>query len=131
MVDVENIEEMIGTRETAATESGGAVATESGGAVATESGGAVAIESGGAATTGDETVATAGDEIVEGLFAGYVCSNVRSGRPIVNFPSLRLKGRTTTLSSQSLAPIQKVRGLIRDCIVFQHLIGRQLKGCSS
>ena len=56
MVNVENVEEMVGTREAAA------VATESGGAVATESGGAVATESGGAATTGDETVATAGDE---------------------------------------------------------------------
>ena len=52
MANVENVEEMVGTRE----------ATESGGVVATESGGAVATESGGAATTGDETVATAGDE---------------------------------------------------------------------
>ena len=45
--DVENVEEMVGTREveTAATESGGAVATESGGAGATESGRAVATES--------------------------------------------------------------------------------------
>ena len=56
MADVENVEEMVGTRKAAA------VATESGGAVATESGGAVATESGGVATTGDETVATAGDE---------------------------------------------------------------------
>ena len=48
MADVENVEEMVGTREAAA--------------VATESGGAVATESGGAATTGDETVATARDE---------------------------------------------------------------------
>ena len=56
MAGVENIEEMVGTREAEA------VATESGGAVATESGGAVATESGGAATTGDETVVTAGDE---------------------------------------------------------------------
>ena len=56
MADVENVEEMIGTREAEV------VATESGGAVATESGGAVATESGEAATTGDETVATAGDE---------------------------------------------------------------------
>ena len=38
MADVENVEEMVGTREAEATESGGA------------------------ATTGDETVATAGDE---------------------------------------------------------------------
>ena len=41
MANVENVEEMVGTREaaTVATESGGAVETESGGAVATESGG--------------------------------------------------------------------------------------------
>ena len=58
MVNVSNVEEMVGTREAEAA----AVATESGGAVATESGGAVATESGGASTTGDETVATAGDE---------------------------------------------------------------------
>ena len=51
MADVESFEEMVGTRE--------AVATESGGTVATESGGTVATESGGAETTGDETV---GDE---------------------------------------------------------------------
>ena len=57
-MNVENVEEMVGTREVEAA----AVATESGGAVATESGGAVATESGGAVTTGDETVATAGDE---------------------------------------------------------------------
>ena len=56
--DVENVEEMVGTRGAEAA----AVATESGGAVATESGGAVVTESGGAVTTGDETVATAGDE---------------------------------------------------------------------
>ena len=64
MANLENVEEIVGTREAAAvaTESGGAVATESGGPVATESGGAVATESGGAATTGDEMVATAGDE---------------------------------------------------------------------
>ena len=58
MVNVKNVEEMVGNREAEAT----VVATESGGAVATESGGAVVTESGGAATTGDETVATAGDE---------------------------------------------------------------------
>ena len=58
MANVENVEEIVGTREAEAA----AVATESGGAVATESGGAVATESGGAATTGDETVAMAGDE---------------------------------------------------------------------
>ena len=40
--NVENVEEMVGTREAEAA--------------------AVATESGGAATTGDETVATAGDE---------------------------------------------------------------------
>ena len=43
MANVENVEEMVGTREVEvaalATESGGVVATESGGAVATESGG--------------------------------------------------------------------------------------------
>ena len=50
MANVENFEEMVGTREAEAAE------------VATESGRAVATESGGAATTGDETVATAGDE---------------------------------------------------------------------
>ena len=78
MADVEDVEEMVSTRESVAvaTESGGAVATESVGTVVTESGGAVATVSGGAATTGDE--------IVEALFAGYVCSNVRSGRPIVD-----------------------------------------------
>ena len=35
MANVENVEEMVGTREAVATESGGAVATESGRAVAT------------------------------------------------------------------------------------------------
>ena len=64
MATVENVGEIVGTREAeaaaaaVATESGGAVATESGGAVATESGGAVATESGGAA--GDETAANDG-----------------------------------------------------------------------
>ena len=48
MANVENVEEMVGTREAEA--------------VATESGGEVATESCGAATTGDETVVTAGDE---------------------------------------------------------------------
>ena len=48
MVNVENVEEMVGIREAEAA------------AVATESGGAVAKESGGAATTGDETAATGG-----------------------------------------------------------------------
>ena len=52
MAGVENVEEMVGTRDAEAA------------AVATESGGAVATESGGATTTGDETVATAGDETV-------------------------------------------------------------------
>ena len=50
MANVENVEEMVGTREAEAA------------AVGTESSGAVATESSGAATTGDETVATAGDE---------------------------------------------------------------------
>ena len=58
MANVENVEEMVGTREAEAT----VVVTESSGAVATKSGGAVATESGGAATTGD---VTAGDETVE------------------------------------------------------------------
>ena len=54
MAKVENVEEMVGTREVevaaVATESGGEVAIESGGAVATEYSGAVFTESGGAAT---------------------------------------------------------------------------------
>ena len=41
MANVENVEEMVGTREAEVA----AVATESGGAVATESGGAVARQS--------------------------------------------------------------------------------------
>ena len=45
MANVENVEEMVGTREAEAA----AMATESDGAVATESGEAVATESGGAA----------------------------------------------------------------------------------
>ena len=45
MANVENVEEMVGTRKAEAA--------------ATESDGAVATESGGAATTSDETVATA------------------------------------------------------------------------
>ena len=83
MANVENVEEMVGTREAevaaVATESGGAVATESGGAVATVSGGAVATESGGAATTddataGDETSATGGVMYAaEGLYTIDVC----------------------------------------------------------
>ena len=54
MANVENVEEMVGTREVEVA----GVAIESGGAVATESGGVVATEFGEAATTGD---ATAGD----------------------------------------------------------------------
>ena len=50
MAGVDNVEEMVGTREADAA------------AVVTESGGAVVTESGEAATTGDETVAMAGDE---------------------------------------------------------------------
>ena len=50
MADVENVEEMVGTREAEVA----VVATESGGAVVTESGGAVVTESGGAATTGEK-----------------------------------------------------------------------------
>ena len=50
MANVENVEEMVGTREAEAA------------TAATESGGAVETESGRAATTSDETVATAGDK---------------------------------------------------------------------
>ena len=69
MANVENVEEMVGTREAEVA----AVATESGGAVATESGGAVATESVGAATTED---ATAGDETATTggvMYATKVC----------------------------------------------------------
>ena len=56
-------------------------------------------------------------EIVEGLFAGYMCSNVRSDRPIVDSPSLRLQGQ----KDHTLQPIpgtnSKGKGLIRDCMV--------------
>ena len=55
MADVESFEEMVGTREVVATESGETVATESGGTVATESGGAGTT---GDATVGDEAAAT-------------------------------------------------------------------------
>ena len=51
MANLENVEEMVGTRE--AEEA--AVATESGGAVATESGGAATTDD---ATAGDQTAAT-------------------------------------------------------------------------
>ena len=51
------IEEMVGTSEAEATESGGSVATESGGAVATESGGAATT---GDAMAGDDTAANCG-----------------------------------------------------------------------
>ena len=70
MANVENVEEMVGTRKAEAA------------AVATEPSGAVATESGGAATTGDETLATAGDETAatggvmyadEGPYAIDVC----------------------------------------------------------
>ena len=40
-------------------------------------------------------------EIVEELFAGYVYSNVRSGRPIIESPYLRLKGQ----NDHNLQPI--------------------------
>ena len=53
MANVENVKEMVGTREAEAA----AVATESGGAVATESGGAATT---GDAKAGDETAATGG-----------------------------------------------------------------------
>ena len=56
-------------------------------------------------------------EIVEGLFAGYVGSNVRAGRPVVDFPALRLKGQ----NDHTLQPIpgtdSQGKGLIRDCVV--------------
>ena len=57
MANVEYVEEMAGTREAEATESGGAVTTESGGAVATESGG---VTTTGNATAGDDTATTGG-----------------------------------------------------------------------
>ena len=49
MADVESFEEMVGTREAVATESGGAMATESGGAATTDD-----------AMAGDEATATGG-----------------------------------------------------------------------
>ena len=56
-------------------------------------------------------------EIVEGLFAGYVYSNVRSDRPIIESPYLHLKGQ----NDHTLQPIpstnSKGKGLIRDCVV--------------
>ena len=56
-------------------------------------------------------------EIVEGLFAGYVGSNVRPCRPVVDSPSLHLKGQ----NDHNLQPIpgtdSKGKGLIRDCVV--------------
>ena len=56
-------------------------------------------------------------EILEGLFAGYMGSNVRPGRPVDASPSLRLQGR----NDHTLQPIpgtdSKVKGLIRDCAV--------------
>ena len=56
-------------------------------------------------------------EIVEGLFAGYVGSNVRAGQPVVDSPALRLKGQ----NDHNLQPIpgtdSKGKGLIRDCVV--------------
>ena len=58
----------------------------------------VATESGGSATTGDETAATTGDR-----------RNVRPGQPLGDAQPLACRGEMTTLSSQSLAPIQKVR----------------------
>ena len=103
-----NVEEMLGTtREVAA----------------------VAGRDGEEATTGDETMATADDEtaatggvmfrieIVEGLFASYMGSNVRAGRPVVNSPAPRLKGQ----NDHNLQPIpgtnSKGKELIRDCVV--------------
>ena len=53
MANVENVEEMVGTREAELA----AVATEFGGAVATESGGAATT---GDTTAGDDTAATGG-----------------------------------------------------------------------
>ena len=56
-------------------------------------------------------------EIVEGLFAGYVGSNVRAGRPVVDSPALRLKEQ----NDHNLHPIpgtdSKDKGLIKDCVV--------------
>ena len=63
MAGVENVEEMVGTREAEAAAA----------AVVTESGGAVATESGRAATTGDETVVMAGDETA--ATSGVMCAD--------------------------------------------------------
>ena len=75
----------------------------------------MATESGGAATTGDEKVATAGDETA--AIGGYVCSNVQSGRPIVDSPSLRLKGQNDHTHQPIPGTNSKGKGLIRDCMV--------------
>ena len=78
MANVENVEEMVGTREAeavvVATESGGAVATESGGAATTgdrvwrrRDGDETGDETGDPRDeTGDKTVAMAGDERDDG-----------------------------------------------------------------
>ena len=68
MANVENVEEMVGSREAETA------------AVVTESGGAVATESGGVATTDDETVATAGDEMVGTTREAADGDRVRRGR---------------------------------------------------
>ena len=90
MADVENVEEMVGTREAAA----------------------VATESGGAATTGDETAATASDET-----AAIVGSNVRTGRPVGDAPALRLQGWNDHTLQPIPGTDSKGKGLIRDCAV--------------
>ena len=55
--------------------------------------------------------------IVQGLFAGYVGSNIRAGRHVADSPALRLKGQ----NDHNLQPIpgtdSKGKGLIRDCVV--------------
>ena len=56
-------------------------------------------------------------EIVEGLFAGLMCSNVRSGRPIVDSLSLRLKGQNDHTLQSIPGTNSKGKGLIMGCMV--------------
>ena len=68
-------------------------------------------------------------EIVERLFAGYVGSNGRPGRPIIESPYLRLKGQ----NDRTLQPVpgtdSKGKGLIRDCVVCSNTsLAGSLKG---
>ena len=85
MANVENVEEMVGTREVEVA----VAATESGGVLATESGGAVATESGGAATTDD---ATAGNECPYTIDVRHVEEMVRTTREAADGDRVR-RGR--------------------------------------